>query len=102
MTRALTERELEYLGILQEECAEVIQIISKIRRFGINSWNPFEEYALDNHTLLMQELGDVMTMIELLQESGLVDPEKIARRIPGQREKLQEFLNQAVYKDSKA
>ena len=102
MTRVLTELELEYLGILQEECAEVIQIISKIRRFGIYSLNPFEECAPDNHTLLIQELGDVMAVIKILQESGLIDQDKILQHIPVKREKLQKFLNLAsIYKDSK-
>lgn len=51
----------EILDILQEECAEVIQAISKCRRFGL------EEKRKD----LVQELGDVALLIELLHAHGL-------------------------------
>ena len=31
-----TEKEKEFLDLLQEECAEVIQISSKVKRFGLS------------------------------------------------------------------
>lgn len=56
----------EYLNltILQEECAEVILAISKIKRFGWDSIHP--EGDTDNRTQLEQELGDVEAMIDIL------------------------------------
>jgi len=54
----------EILDILQEECAEVVQAISKVRRFGLDT-----EYANGTGTQrehLVQELGDVSLLIELL------------------------------------
>jgi len=102
MTRALTERELEYLGILQEECAEVIQIISKIRRFGINSRNPYVPSDPDNQTLLMHELGDVQAMVEMLQETGVVNPEEIAERVPKKKKNVLRILNGTVYDPNEA
>ena len=55
----------EILDILQEECAEVIQAISKCRRFGINEQNL--KTGRTQRDELVQELGDVTLMIELLK-----------------------------------
>ena len=59
----------EILDILQEECAEVIQSISKCRRFGIDN-----EYANGTGTQrenLTQEIGDVLLLIDLLQSYNI-------------------------------
>ena len=53
----------ELLTILQEECAEVIQRVSKVKRFGQDKHN------LD---LLAKEVGDLVCMIELLQQWEVV------------------------------
>lgn len=58
----------EILDILQEECAEVIQAISKIRRFGID--NVYKEGGTQREHLV-QELGDVTLLIELLKSHGV-------------------------------
>ena len=54
----------EILDILQEECAEVIQAISKCRRFGMD--NSYKDGGTQREHLV-QELGDVTLMIELLK-----------------------------------
>lgn len=54
----------EILDILQEECAEVIQAVSKCRRFGIDNSH---KSGLTQRQQLTQEIGDVMLMIELLK-----------------------------------
>jgi len=37
----MTENQLkEIMGILQEECAEVIQAVSKVNRFGLDNFKP--------------------------------------------------------------
>jgi len=45
----------EILTLLQEECAEVIQAISKVRRFGKEA----------NILSLTEEIGDVLYLISL-------------------------------------
>lgn len=55
----------EILDILQEECAEVIQAISKCRRFGLE--NTYSKGTGTQREHLVQELGDVTLMIELLK-----------------------------------
>jgi hypothetical protein len=96
MSRKLTIRELEILGILQEECAEVIQIISKIRRFGLDSVNPYdpEHLRVSNLVKLHDELGDVQGMIELLKgEDGIIDQSKIDVRTQRKITKVSPYLS---------
>lgn len=50
-------KQEEFLNILQEECAEVIQAVSKIKRFG---WR--EENILN----LQLEVGDLLCMLDML------------------------------------
>ena len=58
----------EILLITQEECAEVSQAISKVFRFGMD-----DEYkGITNREHLEEELGDLMCMIDLLIENGIV------------------------------
>jgi hypothetical protein len=54
----------EILDILQEECAEVVVAVSKIRRFGID--NSYKDGGTQREHLI-QELGDVTLLIELLK-----------------------------------
>jgi len=57
----------QILDLLQEECAEVVQAVSKCRRFG-----------LDNKRAdLIQELGDVTLLIELLKAHGLYTDQEL-------------------------
>jgi len=51
----------EILDLLQEECGEVIQMVSKARRFGL----------AEKREDLVQELGDVALLIELLHAHQL-------------------------------
>lgn len=73
--QAIEERKIQqfeeykktlYLGTTQEEAAELIQSISKINRFGLNSTNPYAKTS--NRANLVSELGDVLAMIELLKD----------------------------------
>lgn len=53
----------EILDLLQEECAEVIQAVSKCRRFGIDNKH---KSGKTHREELVQEIGDVALLIELL------------------------------------
>lgn len=74
----------EILTILQEEAAEVIQIASKIHRFG---------HHPDNMKRLAQELGDLQCMIDLCVEYQLVDETKIQLYSQDKRQKLKTWSN---------
>lgn len=52
------------MAVLQEECAEVIQAVSKINRFGFNStWD-----GVTNKEALVTEIGDVLALVKVLLE----------------------------------
>jgi NTP pyrophosphatase (non-canonical NTP hydrolase) len=67
----MNKKQEEILNITQEECAELIQIISKIRRFGINEYHIKDK--VPNRERLAEEIGDVICMIQLITEHGIVD-----------------------------
>ena len=67
--KQVTNHQEECLNILQEECAEVIQAASKIKRFGI--YNRKEGAELNNLQNIELELGDVLAMIDLCREAGI-------------------------------
>lgn len=75
MAADITCEQNDILGLLVEECAEVIQAISKARRFGLKSVHK----GITNRDNIEQEVGDVLTLIliivqkypELLTEVGL-------------------------------
>lgn len=76
----------EILNILTEECAEVIQAISKVQRFGIDNTNPFSTETNREH--LEQEIGDVLTMIDLLYVKGIISNENVLEAQKRKIEKL--------------
>lgn len=54
----------QVMSVLQEECAEVIQAVSKINRFGLdNEWD-----GVTNKQSLVTEIGDVLAIIIVLIE----------------------------------
>jgi NTP pyrophosphatase (non-canonical NTP hydrolase) len=59
----------EILLILQEECAETTQAISKCFRFGPHQVKPGKSKTNIDH--LQEELGDLLAMIELLKEADV-------------------------------
>lgn len=59
----------EIMLIAQEECAEVTQAISKVFRFGFDS----EYNGVTNYTRLNEEVGDLMCMIDLMIDAGIVN-----------------------------
>jgi len=67
--KQVNEHQEECLNILQEECAEVIQAASKIKRFGLIG-KPINT-TLTNRESLEMELGDVLALVDLVKGSGL-------------------------------
>lgn len=67
----MTEHDL-HLVKLAEECAEVIQRVSKQLRFGRDEVQPGQQQA--NHERLRDELLDVLVAIRQLERSGQIEP----------------------------
>jgi NTP pyrophosphatase (non-canonical NTP hydrolase) len=75
---------METLGILQEEAAEVIQAVSKYRRFGDNG---------NNRLALEQEIGDMLCIVVLLEEQGFISDTGIELAMSRKLEKLKKYSN---------
>ena len=84
----LNKVQEEILTILQEECAEVIQAVSKVRRFG----------EAGNIEQLEQEIADVLCMINLAYLHGIMvkNEERVQNRITVKEERLKKFSS--IYK----
>lgn len=81
----MRESDKEILLITQEECAEVTQAISKIFRFGFDS----EHRGVNNREHLEEEIGDLMCMIDLLIDNGIVSEAAV---MTAKNEKLEKLL----------
>lgn len=86
----------EVLDILQEEAAEVIQAVSKIRRFGPENRKHGESQTNIEH--LEEELGDMQAMIEILMEMDIVSWGNVTVAKRAKIEKLKKWSN--IFKDS--
>ena len=85
----MNSSEREIMLIAQEECAEVTQAISKVFRFGIDGVHN----GRTNKQRLEEEVGDLMCMIQLMHEHGLIDAEKTVDAAEHKREKLKKWSN---------
>ena len=85
----MTEEHKELYHIVQEECAELIQCVSKILRFGYDS----EYNNKKSYERLQEEVGDVLATIELLEEYGLINMEKVERHKKEKFKKLEIWSN---------
>lgn len=85
------DQMMEALGILQEECAEAIVVISKIRRFGLDT-----EYLRGQgtkRTELTKELGDIIILIGVLAQQGIIDQDQLYNAAKLKIEKLKKYSN---------
>jgi len=87
----MNAREKEVLDILQEECAEVIQAVSKINRFGADNVKPGKPKTNREH--LEEELGDMMAMIDIMLELDIVDMDNLEIAKKAKIEKLKQWSN---------
>ena len=78
------------MAVLQEECAEVIQAVSKINRFGMQG----EWQGVTNRQSLITEIGDVLAIIKVLMEETDINitERDIETAIEAKLKKLEVFL----------
>jgi len=86
----MLNREEELLGILQEEAAEVIQAVSKMRRFGKSPKKLSELYL---------EIGDFCGIMKMLVEEGYLDATQIEKAA---REKIDRVENWMTHKKTQS
>ena len=87
----MNEKEKEVLLITQEECAEVIQAISKISRFGLDAKHP--DRTQDNRNHLSEEIGDLLAMIELMIVKDIISLGSVNIAKKNKIEKLRKWSN---------
>jgi NTP pyrophosphatase (non-canonical NTP hydrolase) len=87
----MTSKETEILNILQEECAEVIQMVSKCRRFGIDT--DHLKASKPNRAKLTEEIGDVLAMINLCIRYNIVDQSQVIVAQEQKYKKLEQWSN---------
>jgi NTP pyrophosphatase (non-canonical NTP hydrolase) len=85
----MDNKQKEVMLIAQEECAEVVQAISKCFRFG-----PDDEYnGLSNKQRLEEEVGDLLCMIRLMMDQGLINENNVNTASIQKRIKLERWSN---------
>ena len=94
-----TERQNEILTITQEECAEVIQVISKIFRFGLGHEHVSSHRGITNTEKLSEEVGDLLAMIDLLIDEGILNVNQLQEHKQSKIEKLKRWSN--IYEQEK-
>jgi NTP pyrophosphatase (non-canonical NTP hydrolase) len=84
----MNDKQREILVITQEECAEVIQEISKIFRFGINQAH---KEGMLHQEKLETEVGDLLCMISLMTQHGLIRSDQVTTAIENKQTKLKQW-----------
>jgi NTP pyrophosphatase (non-canonical NTP hydrolase) len=87
----MNEREREVMNILSEECAEVIQAVSKCHRFGLDNLKPGKPKTNCEH--LEEELGDLLAMIDILLDMQVISSASLESAKIAKIEKLKKWSN---------
>lgn len=81
----LTPAQAERLAMLAEECAEVIQCVTKILRHGYGSYHPDDAERTTNRQSLERELADLWAIADRMEKVSdictlITSPDKIWAR----------------------
>jgi NTP pyrophosphatase (non-canonical NTP hydrolase) len=79
----VTPRQQELLDLLQEEAAEVIQAVSKVRRFGETATN------MGN---LHTEIGDFMGVFKEIVAEGIISEQSLLRAAEAKIIKMERYM----------
>jgi NTP pyrophosphatase (non-canonical NTP hydrolase) len=85
----MNNKTQETLDILQEECAEVIVEVSKCRRFGSDSVH--YKTGIKHNRMLEMEIGDVLAMVDILLEQGVLDQKRLDDAKQNKKLKLKQW-----------
>ena len=84
----------ETLVILQEECAEVIQEVSKCFRFGIDAMH---KDGMVHRSKLEMEIGDMLAMVDILLDQGVITQKNLVLAKQNKVNKLK--IYSSIYED---
>lgn len=77
----------ELMVLTMEECGELTQRCSKI----IRKFDTLDEVTEDQRVKLLEEVGDVQCLIDLMVDCGLLTKQEIDARIDTKRDKLEKW-----------
>ena len=78
----------QLMAITSEECGELTQVCMKLMR----KYDSLDNAQNDKYiSMLIEEAGDVLCMLELMSEHGLFDWQSIYARADVKREKLKKW-----------
>ena len=86
----------EILDILAEECNEVGHIVSKIRRFGMDSVHP-KGNGITNKAHLRFEILDVISMIRWAEQAQVLPPiltDEVLLHTKNKQQKVRRYLRE--------
>lgn len=89
----MTKKEL-LLTVLSEECVETAQRVSKAIRFGLNEIQ--EGQSLNNSERLIYEFNDILAMMEILKEEGLINNVIDREAIEKKKIKVKKYLDYSI------
>ena len=89
MTNSPINKLQQLMCITMEECGELTQRCSKMMR----KFSTIEDATEQQRKLLLEEAGDVLCMIELMVEHGLLTNEELGVRVNVKRDKLKKWSN---------
>jgi len=90
----MTKKEY-LLNKIMEEAAEVIVIAAKYKSFGPDSFSPFDETKTTNKTNLGRELVDLMAVIQMAGQEGMMhdlSPKDWEAQVNAKIEKVEKYM----------
>ena len=85
----IMDKITQMMVITMEECGELTQVCSKLLR----KRHTRNEISDETKYKLTKEVADVMCMIELMKEEGLIEHHEIVKGIQEKRDKLKIWSN---------
>lgn len=86
----INDFDRELFTVLMEECGEAIVAVSKILRFGLYNRHP--DGDPENREKLVEELGDIKAIMQILSERDIFAAEEIDRRVAVKLRKLDQYM----------
>tara|TARA_R110000796_G_C14471864_1_gene425669 strand:- start:356 stop:640 length:285 start_codon:yes stop_codon:yes gene_type:complete len=84
MSKSPINKLQQLMIITAEECGELTQRCSKI----VRKYSTADQIEQDQRLKLLEEAGDVLCMIELMVENGLLTNDELGARVNVKRAKL--------------
>lgn len=87
--------ELEHISdICMEECAEIIQAISKALRFGFSDFKPGEKET--NSERIVNEYADLIAVMRMLEDRGVISFDGLSGKINAKIIKVRKYLKHST------